>query len=73
VDASAFVFAAGVLGGYLLTLWLPMGLFKFKEPDVSTSGVIAIVVEVGVMVVAGLTALHSLRGVRVARPQPTGA
>lgn len=72
VDASALLFAAGVLGGYLLTLWLPNGLFKFKEPDVSISGVIAIVVELGVMLVAGISALRSLSTSHVVKPRPTG-
>jgi hypothetical protein len=72
VDTSAFLFAAGVLGGYLLTLWLPDGLFKFKEPDVSGWGAIAIVVEVGVMLVAGCSALRSLSASRFVKPQPTG-
>ena len=73
VDVSAFGFAAGVLGGYLLTLWLPNGLFKFKEPGVSTSGVIAIIVEVGVMLVAGFSAMRNINGLRTAKPQLTGA
>lgn len=39
-------FAFGVLGGYLLTLFLPDGLFLFKEPGISYSGAISIFAEV---------------------------
>lgn len=47
VDRSASLFAVSVLGGYLLTLLLPHGLFAFKEPGVSYSGAIAIAAELG--------------------------
>jgi hypothetical protein len=50
-DLSAVIFALGVMGSYLLTLWLPEGLFQFKEPGVSYSGVIALVAEAGIAVV----------------------
>jgi hypothetical protein len=56
---AASGFALSVLGGYLLTLWLPNGLFQFKEPGVSYSGVISIVAEVATAVVlAGSVLRH---------------
>jgi len=39
-------FPLGVLAGYLLTLWLPNGLFQFKEPGVSYSGGVSIAAEI---------------------------
>jgi hypothetical protein len=45
VHASTGLFALGVLGGYVLTLTLPDGLFSFKEPGISYSGYISIVTE----------------------------
>jgi hypothetical protein len=50
--ASA-AFVLSVLGGYLLTLLLPAGLFSFKEPGVSYSGAVSIAAEV-VVAVGGL-------------------
>jgi hypothetical protein len=47
VDLFGAGFALSVLGGYLLTLYLPNGLFLFKEPGVSYSGGLAIFSEVG--------------------------
>lgn len=47
LDLAAAGFALSVLGGYLLTLYLPNGLFLFKEPGVSYSGGLAIFSEVG--------------------------
>jgi hypothetical protein len=38
-------FPLAVLAGYLLTLWLPNGLFRFKEPGVSYSGGVSIAAE----------------------------
>jgi hypothetical protein len=64
VDASAAAFALGVVGGYFLTLWLPEGLFHFKEPGVSYSGAISIVAEVGTAVLLGFALLRQ-RGVAV--------
>jgi hypothetical protein len=49
VHASAGLFALGVLGGYVLTLTLPDGLFSFKEPGISYSGYISIVTEVALI------------------------
>ncbi|MHB8438201.1 MAG: hypothetical protein ACYDD4_03455 [Acidimicrobiales bacterium] len=63
VGLSSAGFALSVLGGYLLTLFLPAGLFSFKEPGVSYSGVLSIVAEV---VVAGAGIL----GAWVARGRP---
>jgi len=45
VEASSGLFALSVLGGYLLTLLLPDGLFGFKEPGISYSGVVSIAAE----------------------------
>jgi hypothetical protein len=46
-------FSLGVLGGYVLSLLLPNGIFLFMEPGVSYSGAFAIVAEV-VAAAAGL-------------------
>jgi hypothetical protein len=62
VDLSIAGFAAGVLGGYLLTLLLPMGLFKFKESGISYSGAISILAEAGAIVVIGDGFLLRFRG-----------
>jgi hypothetical protein len=57
--ASA-AFAAGVLGGYVLSLALPNGVFAFKEPGVSYSGGISIAAELLVV----LCGLHMARIIR---------
>jgi hypothetical protein len=74
IELSIIGFAAGVLGGYLLTLLLPMGLFNFHEPGVSYSGAISIAAEVGVILLAGTSAIRSLKGKRAKTPsqQPIG-
>ena len=46
-------FSFSVMGGYVLTLVLPMGLFKFQEPGVYYSGGLSILCEA----VAGFTLL----------------
>jgi hypothetical protein len=51
VEVSAGLFALGVLGGYLLTLYLPKGLFDFKEPGISYSGAVSIAAEAGIILV----------------------
>jgi hypothetical protein len=51
--ATSGGFPVSVLAGYLLTLWLPSGLFQFKEPGVSYSGAVSISAEV-------LTAIASI-------------
>ncbi len=56
--ASGILFSLGVLGGYLLTLYLPGGLFHFKEPGVSYSGFVAIVAETGTAVVLSIAILR---------------
>jgi len=61
VDMAACGFAVSVLGAYVLTLLLPQGLFLFKEPEVSFSGVISMVAEVGIAVLLGFDVLHRLR------------
>ncbi|MHB8328517.1 MAG: hypothetical protein ACYDD6_02615 [Acidimicrobiales bacterium] len=55
VEMSAVLFAAGVVGGYLLTLFLPHGLFEFKEPGVSWSGGLSLAAEVGTMLVLAVS------------------
>jgi hypothetical protein len=74
VELSVTGFAAGVLGGYLMTLLLPMGLFNFHEPGVSYSGAISIAAEAGVILLGGTSAIRSLRRNRAERPsqQPIG-
>ena len=62
VEVSAGLFALGVLGGYLLTLYLPRGLFDFKEPGISYSGALSIAVEAGIILV--LSIAHWRRGGR---------
>lgn len=52
VAAAAALFCAGVLGGYVLSLTLPSGIFHFEEPGVSVAGAVAIVAEAGVALVA---------------------
>lgn len=61
VPLAAALFAASVLGGYILTLLLPKGLFLFTEPYVSYSGGIAIAAEVLAFVSLGLLALRDVR------------
>jgi hypothetical protein len=56
IAAGAVLFALGVLGGYVLTLVLPNGLFSFKEPGVSYSGAASIALE-GVVIVSSLMML----------------
>jgi hypothetical protein len=46
LELAAAGLALGVLGGYVLTLALPMGLFSFREPGISYSGGVAIAAEV---------------------------
>lgn len=74
VELSITGFAAGVLGGYLLTLLLPMGLFNFHEPGVSYSGAISIAAEVGVILLAGTSTVRSMKKSKVERlsQQPIG-
>jgi hypothetical protein len=54
VDVSAGLFALSVIGGYLLTLYLPKGLFDFKEPGISYSGAVSIAAEAGVVLVLAI-------------------
>ncbi len=53
LDVSAGLFALGVLGGYVLTLVLPQGLFLFTEPGISLSGAISIAAEGLVAILSG--------------------
>lgn len=53
VAVAAGLFCLGVLGGYVLSLTLPDGIFSFREPGVSVAGWVAIVAEAGVALVAG--------------------
>lgn len=52
--AAAGVFCLGVLGGYVLSLVLPDGIFQFRETAVSAAGYVSIVAESGVAVLAAL-------------------
>ena len=61
IDLSAGLFVLGVLGGYLLTLYLPSGLFQFKELGISYSGAISIAAEAGTAVVVGVALWHRRR------------
>jgi hypothetical protein len=67
-EASAALFALGVLVGYGLTLWLPEGLFGFKEPSVSFSGVISIVAELAAAFVLGISLHRHRRLLRAPHP-----
>lgn len=60
VDIVGALFALSVLGGYLLTLYLPNGLFLFKEPGISYSGGLAIFAEVGAAVALLVAAMPGL-------------
>lgn len=53
VGLLAAGFAFSTMGGYVLTLVLPAGLFNFQEPGISYSGALSIVCEA----VAGLSLL----------------
>ncbi len=61
IEASAALFSLGVLGGYLLTLLLPEGLFSFKEPSVSYSGAVSIAAEAAVVLLSALMLAHRVR------------
>ena len=61
-EALAGLFALGVLGGYVLTLVLPDGLFSFKEPGVSYSGFISIAAESVIVLLSVLTLSLGSRG-----------
>jgi hypothetical protein len=50
---AAAALALGVLGSYVLTLVLPMGLFLFREPGISYSGGVSMAAEV-LVAAAGL-------------------
>lgn len=66
VAAASGLFSLSVLGGYLLTLLLPHGLFGFKEPGVSYAGWISILAEVAI-------ALLAASGILLRRtPPPSG-
>ncbi len=60
VDIVGALFALSVLGGYLLTLYLPDGLFLFKEPGIYYSGGLSIFAEVGTAVTLLAAAAPSL-------------
>lgn len=60
VDIFGALFTLSVLGGYLLTLYLPYGLFLFKEPGISYSGGLAIFAEVGAAVTLLVAATSNL-------------
>lgn len=57
-------FSLGVLGGYLLTLFLPDGLFGFKEPAVSYSGAASIAAETLIAAGSAIMALKARRAHR---------
>jgi hypothetical protein len=61
VAGIAGLFCLGVLGGYVLSLTLPDGIFSFREPGVSAAGWVAIVAESGVALIAGGSLLASRR------------
>lgn len=63
VGLAVSTFAAGVLGGYVLSLLLPSGIFAFKEPGVSYSGACSMGAE-AVAVAAGLQLAMAGRGGR---------
>lgn len=70
-DSLAGGFASGVLGAYLLTLYLPDGLFGFKEPGISYSGAVATAAEAAVAVVSlGAFAHRAQADARRARRRP---
>lgn len=77
VALAGAAFSASVLGGYVLTLLLPKGLFQFSEPGVSYSGALSIAAEVvGALALVALAAASTRseegRG-QAARPATTGA
>jgi hypothetical protein len=53
-------FSAGVLGGYVLSLTLPAGIFSFKEAGISYSGAVSMAAELVVL-------LCGLRSARLGR------
>ena len=55
VLASVGLFALSVLGGYVLSLTLPNGLFSFKEPGISYSGYISIAAEAALIALSLIT------------------
>jgi hypothetical protein len=65
---AAGLFCSGVLGGYILSLVLPHGIFQFKEPGVTAAGWVAIAAEIGVVLLAVVCTANSLKTLRT-RPQ----
>lgn len=61
VDLAAAGFALSVLGGYILALLLPKGIFLFEEPGVYYSGSLAIASEVVCAASLTMAALAALR------------
>lgn len=67
VDARPIVavvvslFSLSVLGGYVLTLALPHGLFDFRESGISDSGLATILAEVGTAFAVGIGLLVAHR------------
>lgn len=55
VVAAAGLFSLGVLGGYVLSLTLPAGIFGFRETGVTAAGYVAVVAESGTAIVAAVT------------------
>jgi hypothetical protein len=69
VQSGAALFCLSVLGGYVLSLVLPSGMFGFKETAISASGWIAIVAEsaVAVLLVPTVVVQRRARGTRPLR------
>jgi hypothetical protein len=61
IAVAAAAFAAGTLTANILSLWLPDGLFHFKEVGVSYSGGFAIASEIGVVALLGVWAHRRFR------------
>lgn len=72
VLAAGFAFAT--LGGYFLSLYLPAGIFEYKDPGISYSGGIAIACEVlGGLALLGWAGLRLAAGGEARARSVTGA
>jgi hypothetical protein len=67
VEVPVALFAAGILVGYLLTVFLPQGMFLFKEPEISYSGAVSIAAEALAVLLSAMLIVRRLSKQNVGR------